>query len=134
MAQSKITTEELLALNYTLVAIQPRFMHAKVCVAFGPQQPEFFEMVDTLTDGGDEPQHVERIFYNAPFMPFGYGETLEEATNAALERINKIYELPEEQQEYAWLYVHNICFLPKGVTTYKDVPDFNTYYQKESAQ
>lgn len=130
----KTTIESMLANHYTLVAIEPRYNPAKVCVVLGPQQQHFFDFVDTLTDGGDEPQHVESILYNAPFMPYGYGNTIEEAINEALVRINKISELPEEQQEYAWLYVHNISYLPKGVTTYANVETFEAFYAREKAE
>lgn len=129
-----ITAEYLLSQLYTMVAIEPRYTPAKVFVAFGPQQQHFFDMVDTLTDGGDEPMHVEAIFRDTDFMPYGYGDTLEEAIKEALDRVNKIYELPEEQQEYAWIYIHNVSSLPKGVTTYEGIDAFDVYYQKETDQ
>lgn len=130
----KVTIESMLSNCYTLIAIQPRYSPAKVCVVLGPQQPHFFEFVDTLTDGGDEPMHVESILYGTEFFPYGFGDTIEEAINEALVRINKISELPEEQQEYAWLYVHNISHLPAGVTSYKDLETFEAYYAREKAE
>lgn len=130
----KITIEDMLHRNYCMVAIEPRYTPARVCVVLGPQQQHFFDMVDTLTDGGDEPMQVERIMMSADFFPYGYGDTMEEAMAQMLERLNRICDLPEEKQEYAWLYIHNISSLPKGVTTYHNVPSFEDYYKKESAQ
>lgn len=90
--------------TFQLIVIEPRYTDAKFVAVFGSSQDPFAEMVDSLTAGGSEWTRVGPLFDGTSWYPIGYGDTITEAIEAAIDRINTID--PKYKRE-ALALVHN---------------------------
>jgi hypothetical protein len=80
-----------------MIAFEPRYQPDTVVVIFGSATVEFAKMVNAMTDGGGACQHIENMLYGTPWYPFGAGETVLEATEKALTRLNTLAAKDREE-------------------------------------
>lgn len=100
-----ISETDLLSLmgSKQLIVIEPRYTTWKFVAAFGSCAGDFADIVDALTSGDSEYARVTPLF-DTPWYPIGYGDTIVEAIEAAIDRINTIE--PKFKRE-ALALVHN---------------------------
>jgi hypothetical protein len=99
-----ITENDLLENMLQLIVIQPRYTTSKFAAVFGSIQTMFAEMVDALTSGDGDYSRVDSLFTGTPWYPYGEGDTVTEAIEKAIDRINTIE--PKYKRE-ALALVHN---------------------------
>ncbi len=99
-----ITEVDLIENGMQLIVIQPRYSNSKFVAVFGSTSSLFPPMVDALTSGDFDYSRVDSLFTGTPWYPYGEGETIAEAIEAAIDRINTIE--PKYKRE-ALALVHN---------------------------
>lgn len=87
-----------------LIVIKPRYSNSKFAAVIGSTQSTFPEMVDALTSGDQDYIVVDSLFTGTPWYPYGEGETIQEAIDSAIDRLNTIE--PEYKRE-ALALIHN---------------------------
>jgi hypothetical protein len=91
MTERFITEDDIIhGWNMQLIVISPRYTNSKYAAVFGAFQSTFAEMVDALTCGDQDYACVDSLFTGTPWYPYGEGETVAEAIEAAIDRINTI--------------------------------------------
>lgn len=86
-----------------LIIIEPRYTTANFAAGFGQCGEHFAQVFDQLTSGDSCYAGVSELF-NVPWYPIGYGDTVNEAIEEAIDRINTID--PKYKRE-ALALVHN---------------------------
>lgn len=99
-----ITENDLIENGLQLIVIQPRYTPSKFAAVFGATQETFYNMVDALTSGDSDWSRVHSLFGGTPWYPYGEGQTIAEAIEEAITRINTID--PKYKRE-ALALVHN---------------------------